>query len=636
MKNIRKKFILTFLSLFTFTSFVYSQDSNNTNGKADINDTLLIYSPNQHFGTFPSWLIHKGITKFDIVKYDALSPYEIIERKTSHKFLGFGTLGYSPLLNDYGIISNPSLMQGTISHSVLPYSFSSFEFFPLLLVDKIEVLSGSVAQILSKTSNGLVLNFKPRFFNTKFPYTQIWIGQGGYEYLGSSGIFAQNVARNFNFFFAYQRYWSAGRYSNANSDRWSISSGISWFGAPRLNFRINYLYTNLNNNLYGGINPKKSEILFDNTFSTVNYENLNKGIYQHELALNYFYFVTFDSSIYSDGGFRFAFSKQNFEFENFFADYFNVDKNSSNVSNEFVFNSKFTICKPQYKILLGTEIEKPNQNKWLFIEQRKEFLPNVYTIFNKNFGNYAEIQFGARISTSSKSTDYALGSNFKLNFDTSSKFYFDLSFSKKNSFNIFENSQLLIVGYQNIDERISFSSEVYARNIKSFSFYDYESDSVGNIVSFKILQKRPLKVMGANFLSNLYIVKPLQFTSKANLIFFLADNTALDWLPQLILSVNLAYRFVRGSSYLDLGLEFELFSPFKGLYFHPLYNFPIEFENKRQWQTNGLNVFASAKLGNAFVNLSIRNIISANYYLLPIYPEYDRNIRITVFFSFND
>jgi hypothetical protein len=88
---------------------------------------------------------------------------------------------------------------------------------------------------------------------------------------------------------------------------------------------------------------------------------------------------------------------------------------------------------------------------------------------------------------------------------------------------------------------------------------------------------------------------------------------------------------------LDIGLEFELLSQFKGLYIVPFFGYPAEYNKERtSWQTNGLNLFASAKLGNAYLNLSVRNILSTNFYYLPIYPEYDRSIRITVFWSFND
>ncbi|MFN3781803.1 MAG: hypothetical protein ACK4SO_06475, partial [Candidatus Kapaibacteriota bacterium] len=284
MKSFSQKILSLYLIwLFSF-AICFSQSDTTSYFVTKQNDTLSFNLPIKSFGEFPYFLQIKSIAKTKFVAGDFVSTAEIIEKYTHHKLLTFGALGYNAILNQYGVLSHLNAFQNTAPHYLLPGYNSSFELFPTLLLDKVELLDGTNAILLVKHSAGISFNFKTRIFNTSLPYTQIWIGQAGYDFLGSSGLFSQNIARNLNFYFLYHRYWSRGRYSNSNADRWNIVAGVRWFPSSYLNLYLEHKYTNINYGLFGGLNPEKSLILFDKNFSTVNFENLKNKIYQNDLS----------------------------------------------------------------------------------------------------------------------------------------------------------------------------------------------------------------------------------------------------------------------------------------------------------------------------------------------------------------
>lgn len=637
MKSFSQKILfLHFLLIFSF-SICLSQLDTASHIHTKQNDTSSFNLPLKSLGEFPSFLKSNAIPKTKFVVGDFIFSSDVIEKYTHHKLLAFGALGYNAVFNQYGILSFLNAFQNTASHYLLPRYSSSFEFFPTLLLDKLEVLDGSNAILLGKHSAGIAFNFKTRIFNTSAPFTQIWIGQAGYEFLGSSGLFSQNIGRNLNFFFLYHRYWSAGRYSNSNADRWNIVAGIRWFPSSRMNLYLEHKYTNINYGLFGGLNPEKSLILFDKNFSTVNFENLKNKTYQNDLSLSFFYQLQQDSSVCIDATVLLSFSKQNYNLEQFLSEYFQTTKIIQNSCSNLQANFKLVANKPQYNFLLGAEFEKRNQSKFLTFAESHSFEPSVFAIFNKRLFKNFVYQAGSRIDVLSSNILYKLGSRCIYYIaDSTNELFLDISHTNKNIDNIFDHSQLAILGINHISQNQQLSAEIYLRNFSNFKTFGIFKDTSGNPIDVNLLSSNDTRVIGLNFKSLFNVFENFTFRTKINLFYTSKEKIANNILPFLIWTNEFSYRFKRGRSYLDLGLEFELFSPFNGAYIHPIHPVPAEFSNTRQWQNNGINAFAHAKLGNAYVNISLRNILSVNYYLIPIYPEYDRNLRITVFWSFND
>ncbi len=626
-----RRFIFLII-FFVLNFFIANSQTDTISSSPSSVDSVTLNIPIKKLGSFCS--TDNILTKQKFINGDIISLFEVAEKHTEFNFLTLGALGNTPYVAEYGLIELPTLYKNGTIHRQLPLHTSSFEFFPLLGSEGIEILKGSKAEILGKNSNGLLFNLLPRVLNTKYPYTQIWIGQAGYEYLGSSAVLSQNILPNVNFFLLYQRYWSAGRFTNSNADRWNLLFGARWNTNLKFNILFQNQYTILNNGFYGGLNAEKSIVLFDNTFSVPNFEKLNNTLRQNDLSINYIYFLSPDTSFVLNGGVLFSVASNKIELDEFFLKSGNNFDNSS--SKLIAFDTKLMYSNKLFNLTIGTEFEKSWLDKSLFAEKTQNFEQSLFALSQAKLTSKFSIDFGIRIDNFKDYRNYILGTKFQYAPDSSSEIYLDFSFKNGEKNNLFRNGVLAILGTKFQKYKIKLTGEIFTRFTYDYSIFTLQYDSAGNFTGAKQLRKENINFFGGNFLVDFPFLFGSNLFSKININFASSNGNTKEWLPIFASACGINYRFSRGSSYLDLGIEFEIFSKFKGMYVLPFFQYPIEYDKRTSWQHNGLNLYASAKLGNAFLNLSLRNVLSSNYYYFPIYPEYDRSIRITVFWSFND
>ena len=621
--------ICILLYLFIFSKLFSQSDTSSTTK----NDTIIYHTPIRLLGTFyPERDVY---TKHILPFGDNVSAFEIIERASEQKFLTLGAIGNTPYTIEYGFVFRPSIYSNGRIHRQLPDQASSFEFFPLLAIENIEIFKGSEAIARSGNSNGLLFNFTSRILNAKYPYTQIWIGQAGYEYLGSSGLFSQNIFPNLNFFLLYQRYWSAGRYTNSNADRWNLLAGVRWYFKNNLNFLFQNQYTIVNNGLYGGLNPEKSISLFDNTFSVPNFEKLNRIVRQNDFSINYTYLASPDTAIVISGGCIFSYAKNDIDLDKFLSK--NGEETEKTEPKMISVDTKVRIKSHKFDFLFGTEIQKNWLEKSLLAEKNDDFIPSLFAITKTNLGSKIKLTLAGRVDKLPETFGFSAGSKLGYSLDSATEFYADLSYKATGNGELYKNCFLAIFGNEILKADFRLTAEVFARFARDYSIYNIIPDSTGNIVGVSKIYSQNINFLGANVSVSIPFLFGSRFYTKSNINYATDNGKSKEWLPLLVSKSGISYKYTRGASSLDIGLEFELLSQFKGLYIVPFFCYPVEYNKERtSWQTNGLNLFASAKLGNAYLNLSVRNILSTNFYYLPIYPEYDRSIRITVFWSFND
>lgn len=628
--NLSLKLEICFLFCFFLLCELYSSSDTSSTAR---NDTIIYHSPIKLLGAL--FTEQCQLPKHNLPIGDNVSAFEFIERKSNLKFLTLGAIGNTPYMIEYGLVTRPSIYSNGLKHQQLPVQSSSFEFFPLLAFESIEIFKGSEAVVRGRNSNGVLFNFTPRILNTKYPYTQIWIGQAGYEYLGSSGLFSQNFLPNMNFFFLYQRYWSAGRYTNSNADRWNLLAGVRWNLTQNFNLLFQNQYTILNNGLYGGLNPEKSISLFDNAFSTPNFESLNTLVKQNDFSANYFYLFSPDSSASISGGLLFSYATNDVEMDKFLTKSGEEFEKSNAIL--VYFNSKLLLKSKKFDLLIGTEIEKNWLEQSFFSPKNEELIPSVFAASYARLNNKTKLTIVGRIDKFSQSLSYTTGTKLLFFIDSISNLYFDISFKSTGKSESYRDGFLAILGNEFQWARFQLAAEVFGRFLRDYSIYTAIHDNEKNILGAAKILTQNINFLGANVLISFPLIFGSQFYTKLNLNYAISNGKAKEWLPFLFSKSGISYKYSRGVSYLEIGIEFELLSQFKGLYILPFFVYPVEYyKEPTGWQNNGLNLYASAKLGNAFLNFSFRNIFSTNFYYLPIYPEYDRSIRITLFWSFND
>ncbi len=638
--------VLISQNLLSKEGFVQSDTLLKDGSENLVQDTIHLNLPIKWLGELVpfEYLDKSSIAKSRIVLSDNLGLFDVLKLSTENIGLGLGNLGSLNPFIEYGIIALPYTKANGSDMSIPQPNISSLELVPILTFEKVEVFTGLEAITFSHNTNGLLFNSTSRVLNTKLPYTQIWIGQAGYEYLGSSAVFSQNVLPNANFLFSYHRFWSAGKYANSNAGKWNVLVGFRWNLLPNFNFSIENRYTDWGNGLWGGVNDSLSVDLFDNTIAEVHFAKLNRRILHNDLLATYSLFLNADTSLILSGNFSFTYSEMDFEWDTtvFVGPYLRsgFSKTSGRL---FGASNRLTLQFDSFRTILGIDLQSISTPTWQFGTEAKTTVPAIFGLFYFDLLKNIELVLGSRIWYENARVNFSVGG--RISYESPQKIisYAELNFfpripSNANVLNRpYENNLLVRAGIgSHSDDKFNFDIRGYYRYVKNQVGFESIGDSVGRVLDVLPIRKNEFQSAGVEFSSSYRLLYGFSAESKAYVNYYLGGNKNLEYLPQFILSQTIKYTYKRGNSTLDLGINLEVLSPFKGMNYVPHWNVFVPYPKRVGWQMNGINLFASAKLGNAYVNLSLRNVLGLNFYYIPVYPEYDRNLRISVFWSFFD
>ncbi|MBI3579776.1 MAG: TonB-dependent receptor plug domain-containing protein, partial [Ignavibacteriales bacterium] len=140
---------------------------------------------------------------------------------------------------------------------------------PLEYAEKLEFVDGTLSPFYGSNASAATLNFVTHQYNNNRPLTKIKYLQGPSEHILSDGIFAQNVARGFNFMFGFQRLVTDGRFQNSKYDSWNLRSRLRYNYSKRLNFWLSDFYNKSTTGFNGGIDVQKSPSIFDEVTALV-------------------------------------------------------------------------------------------------------------------------------------------------------------------------------------------------------------------------------------------------------------------------------------------------------------------------------------------------------------------------------
>lgn len=636
--------LIFFTSSYLLFSQVKENSSNDLTDKKIPKDTTEFLLPVNALG-------HKSIisnygfpfTKYKLAQKDILFLEEVFQNNTGIQILNLSALG----------IPKPILANGTVGfaksqwngiNAIEPhYGQSTFDFFPILMFDRIELFEGLEAFVFNGSSTGVAFNYVSRNFDSKVPYTQIWIGQGGYDFLGSGAVVSQNLTRNLNAHFSYERYWSAGRYNNNQSDRWNLLTGTRINISPKLNVKIEHRYTNWGYGLNGGVNPRQSNDIFENTTAIVNFQQYKRRIYQNDFNLSYLWELLADSVLSLSGNFLFSHSileeeKDSTEFPNLERSFAKIQNYSSLFGTEqrIVYKNDF------FGLTTGVEAwqrEKAKIDSSFIVDFGKVFF---YGLVDFSLTKNLNLVTGCRIGLFESTQRISFGSKVIYRKDTSYLGFFEGNYLQnmevynlKGKFNS-QNNILFRVGMQFIVKSCEFQIKAFYRNFIDYSVFEPVYDKTDRPISFRLLENINYKAFGIDAT----VKFPLWFglMSETRIIGYYSDYYKInnDFFPNFVFNQALKYRYTRGKSIAEIGISFELISPFVGFTYLPQWNIFARNNYPVNWQNDGINLFASLKLGNAFVSLAFENLLSSNFFYFPTYPEYDRNLRITLIWSFND
>ncbi len=566
------------------------------------------------------------------------------------QFNSFSFLGGMPrdvsINYDSRIISDPA--------------FGSYnpEQIPTETFENIEIFIGSEAVILSDNSSGALLNIQEAQHNTKTPYTRIFFSQAGYEYLNSDGTFSQNFARDWNITAGFRNVSTVGRFSNSELESWNVRGILRWSPSDRTTFSLTENFTHHFIGTGGGVSIDNSYDLnndgnidvYDALEAQPVFPRSDKRAIRHDLTLKVSSLLSADSSEAFSGSIFLS----NTEWDNYT---FPVTIDDTTASHYQKYNSSYYGAEGKFE---------ENLNEVLYLAfGGNGIIYNVPgTSFSDPWNGLSAAAFGYGVLSLHEGLDlsggvrfksiygnnmlsYGAGALFKLSGDM--KIKADLSLSDRfptpvEGFGLDNERHLLgLVNFNWAIGSAMISGSAFARYIHNPILAEAVFDTSGALVNSTFKNEDSREIIGGSLtysndlingmiLDNDRVHIRVKIQTRLSTAGGINDNR----FPAFAGSVDSYYQMQIQRSILIVGFSFYMQSAFNGEQYVPQTRAYIPYAREKAISINGIDAYLKTRLGNAYVRITYQNLLSSGYYYVPVYPQLDGNMRITISWSFFD
>ncbi len=640
--------LITNILLLIFPVLCFSQ--NDTIPKVDSiaaekPDTLYFHKPVKSHGS--SFLIpykhYTKINKTDFPFENYQTSTDLIHNKLSAFPLSLGNIGKFNSLAINGAYAH----QISTSYNSRPM-FDIFdrkynlEQFPAEFFENIEILTGTDAVSFSDNSSGAMLNFQEIIYNTNTPFTKLWFAQADYDFIGSDGIFSQNIAKDLNFTFGFRSLFSNGRYDNNWLESWNARVLLRYNMSDLSCISIVYNFVNMGNGTNGGIKSDTADFTDDLT-AAVLYKDLNDRVFRNELNLTYSQILNKDTT-------------QAFTTSLFFADEdWTIHRQDDMLQANDTLNNIY-YSAPQIGFNFRYEM---SILKFLTIRAGTNFLhyelPETYYFSSKTdneiaFFVHSEIKLTEKFSIiqgnrwTKKKENSFISSGGKICYSNNDNLNLslDLSYSETRNIPLFtsnlnkEKNLLILANMELKFSKSKFNITLYNRNVIEPILFEpvYENDVMANTIPKNI---ENYSVFGGSINFETAVFKSFFVNANVQSNYVSSEMKEVKNLfPLFYGNLIIYYKLQIGESILNVGAKVGFISKFKGLSYVPFNRTYVYRGVESGNRFTGLDLFLSAKLGNAYIKATYQNLLSNEYYYVPLYPVLDGNLRLSLQWSFFD
>lgn len=624
-----------------------NDDLLNDSTTKKVEKKLPVYSPMRNHGSISllGYKANDSINKRDIQLLNYTGMHSILEQRLPAFPLH---LGYFGLYNQLAVLGathrdNTLLFNGR-SLNDGSYGTALLEQYPMEFFEQAEILLGSRAVLFADNSSGMAINMAEPRYNTKDPYTRIWYSQGGYNFIASDGIYSHNMARNLNVTVGFRRQSGDGRFANQALDSWVLRALVRWNISERTSLSFTHIFTNHYNGTNGGINRALSPNFNDEVTAQVMFPSNNERVYRHDATLSFSSYLAEDSSsaVYAT-----AYASNNQWERERTRDLAVNEFDSTKVSSMTNLRLGATLRYEQrlwsgMLIRAGGETEIVNASGSSYTEKANFGRLSAFGLLEQRIGNTITIGGGLRTKWERERIAISLGGNITIALTEQWKFTGDLSQSSRlpslaegwqlNR----ENTTLALAELKYNDSLYSYGIMGFARYIDNPILATAIRDSTERIITTKFSNASSRQALGLSFFGT-YGIGRFNFRASGIIQSTILNGQDESRLPLLYSTVSGAYDIFNSStSRVFFGVQLQGRTTFMGeeYYAHTMSYVPSQVQQDAG--INGLDIFAGAKLGNAFIKVELQNILSSYYTLVSTFPRIDRNIRLSVAWTFFD
>jgi hypothetical protein len=575
----------------------------------------------------------------DIIR-SRVPAYPIMMGSYSH-FTGLSFFGAS--------VQGVNLSYNNRSLNDISYGSYNLEQFSPEFTEQIEILTGTDAVILHDNSTGAAINLQEIRYNTSAPYSRIFFTEAANNHITSDGVFSKNFARDFNFTFGFRSLGGNGRNENSSVDAWHLRGYLRWNPSDRMSISLTENYTYHHLGLNGGISNEPFSSAED---AIVYYPDLIEKNFRHDLGMSFSYIINNDSinsvfistSLTNSEWDRSA-RESNFDQDTIVGFLNKYTTYKYGITGYYNFHLNF------FNLKTGGSFDYIDSQKGLYIDEFDGQATSIFAHGRISVLDIVNLSFGGRLKQMKGKAALSFGVKSEINFSNEFAFNIDLSKSERlpsltEGFNLKEETHLLALTELHLRlKKLDLRLGAFYRNIENPIYSNPLSDSTEFIYSVQSFNGSAKNIMGGYLYSEIVPLQEIDYNTwkfnpinlKLNIQYYYseANGTRDLTLPELYGSISFYSQFAVSKSIARVGLAFELISNFKGERFLPLNRLFIPVNTEQRTMQSGFSIFATTKLGDAYLRISMNNILSKMYYI-PYYPVYNQNFRLQVAWAFFD
>ncbi|MFM2133810.1 MAG: hypothetical protein RL156_1091, partial [Bacteroidota bacterium] len=523
-------------------------------------------------------------------------------------------------------------------------------------MERVQILAGSAAVILADQSSGLAINIQEPLHNTKGPYSRLWYADGANNYYASDGILSQNVAPNLNVTFGFKREAGDGRFDNQWLDVWNVRGRIRWMPSANTVVSLTENFSNHASGSNGGVNTATSTDINDDVTATVLIPNANDRILRHDLTLSLT--SSADSTMQSVLRASAYYSHARSEISRS-ADMI-IGSDSSLVQRSTAIRTGLSGSWQQRLLggvssTIGANLEYTSNGQTEYAESPDQLRASAFGYCAFTLQPGAELRGGVRVHYAGSQTVLSAGLSAHMSLSEHINAVLDVSRSARAATaaegiglslgpNPVPNQELspeesLLALARVVWRREGQSIEVgaFARRAANVLLSSVRYDSSEVIPIGSRLYTAPLQQsIGAHIQSTFALMKDIWLDASVQSAMVTRGDSSVKVLPSVYSMFSLRYTKTIGTSVLSAGISARWRSAFSGETFIPMNWMTPDATTSQAAAIGGPDLFAGAKLGNAWIKLRFQNVLSNSFTTVSTFPFPVRNFSLSVAWSFFD
>lgn len=509
-------------------------------------------------------------------------------------------------------------------------------------IDRIELVMGTDAVGRASSMSLSELNLTTITHNTATPFTSLWYHQGGGNLVAVDGTISQNVADGLNVTLGVRRSGAEGGYPRTGFDIWNVRAAVRWTISPQTHALVTYQLASLNTNLWGGLTQGSMPTSVPDIATTPLYDQLRDETRRHDVSVHLAHMFDRDSaSILRTTAYLSSSSLLRLRDSTLFVgatdSLVGLGMSGQTIGLQVRYDQRIS----DVRLHLGASIDAQQLDARIYAQSFSDAVPQLFGHVTVPVASWLDLRAAARLQIEQGSVRTGGGFAAEMRLDNVrvladiSTITRSASASEGRALNP-ERHLLAMLRASSESAPIRWSVTAFARRIadpiRTRALLRVD-ERILSTTSYQETSRSVLGLVG----SATWRLGPIEFVPTIRIQSASGDSaTEASDVPACMADLAVGYVFDAGFSTVTLGLRSAIVTGHWAPQFVPLTWTYVRAQSEAPLQYDGLNLFLSARVGNATVRASYENILGQRWYTTSLAPEVTRALRLSVDWSFLD